>query len=200
MTGKPALASGSGPSRNGSRSRGRHLWITLGIAVALLAVWGSRANFFPSDRWLGISVYPVILAGLAVTLLTVLAARGTRFGFPEIRSTWIRAGLAVVIVPAFAIFMSWLVLSIAVPDIITRLSESHIAEIHELRKEHVDSHRGCDHRVFGPPFERGYSIGYYCAGPAEFARLPARGAMRIHGRQSWFGKHVEWVEPVDPPK
>ena len=187
-------------ARAGHESRSRHLWLTIGLTFGVLALFGIRANFFHSDRWLGISWYLVILISLALTVLTVLAARGTRFGYPEIRSTWVRVVLAVVIVPAFAMFMSAMALSVALPDIITRLAGSHFSETHELSKRYINSHRGCDYRLFGSPFSQSNSQNYYCAEADEFARLPAQGRMRVHGRQTWFGMHIYGIEPITSPK
>jgi hypothetical protein len=180
-------------TRTGHESRVRNLWLTIGFTFAGLALFGVKANFFQSDRWLDISVYVVITLTLVLTVLTVLTARGTNFGYPDIRSKAVRISLGVVILPTFAALMSWMAISVAIPSIITRFAGSQFAETHELSKQFVDSHRGCDYRVFGSPF----SQNYYCADPDEFARLPARGRMRIHGRQSWFGSHIYFVEP-DP--
>jgi hypothetical protein len=36
--------------------------------------------------------------------------------------------------------------------------------------------------------------GRYCAGESEWAALPAQGTARLHVRQTWFGRHVFFVE------
>ena len=172
-------------------------WLLLGFAFAGLLFFGAKTNFFASEGWAEVSAYAALFISLWLTLLSVRAARRSNFGHPQIRSGAIRIAAALVIVPAAAMFTTWTTLALGLPDVYTRIVGAQFAGSHELQKSWIDSHRGCDNRVLGTPFESGLHE-YYCAGPEEFDRLPARGLMSIHGRQSWFGIHVDRIEPIDP--
>jgi hypothetical protein len=173
-------------------------WLVPVFAVGALFIFGTWTNFFVSERWSDISTCTAIVVSLALALLSVRAIHRSDFGSPAIRSNAIRLAVALVLVPTIAMFTIWVALADGLPDLITRARGTPFVESHELRTVSANGYRSCAKRVFGAPFERGSPNGYYCAGSDEFSRLPERGLMNIHGRQSWFGKHVDRIEPVDP--
>jgi len=190
----PMLARRSKPATY----RFRIPWLVPVLAFGALFVFGTRTNFFASARWAEVSAYAAVAVALALIVPCVRAVRRSEFGYPEIRSNAIRIALAVVVLPAFAAFTIWIALADGLPDLITRARGTPFVESHYLRTVSTSGYRGCANRVFGALFERGSPVGYYCAGSDELSRLPASGLMSIHGRQSWFGKHVDRIEPVDP--
>jgi len=174
-------------------------WLVLVFAIGGLFVFGAYTNFFASARWAEVSAYAAVAVALALIVPCVRAVRRSEFGYPAIRSNAIRIALAVVLLPASAAFVIWIALADGLPDLITRAGGTPFVESHYLRAVSTSGYRkGCANRVFGAPFEVGSPEGYYCAGSDELSRLPASGLMSIHGRQSWFGKHVDRIEPVDP--
>jgi hypothetical protein len=91
---------------------------------------------------------------------------------------------------------SWLIIGRSLPDLATRLVGSRRETVAEMRKEFRPQAESCAFRISGGDMQRRFPSAY-CAEAAEFARLPDSGPMRIVAHESWFGRHIDRIEPMD---
>jgi hypothetical protein len=171
----------------------------VGVTLLVLAVCfhGLRVDFFRSGQW---SRAPFVICLALCVLLYWYPGRAQlfdRFYNPDHASPRARAVVMWTIEPLVIYLCCWAAFAGALPDTLTRLLGSEFVETHELRKEHSYKRRTCDYRILGPPFARGNLRDYYCSWPTEYHRLPDKGLMVVRGRQSWFGRHIDSVEPAE---
>jgi hypothetical protein len=91
--------------------------------------------------------------------------------------------------------ISWTIVGRSLPDLYTRLA----GQPREITAPLVMKYgaRKCRHEIRGAFFD-GRFPARYCATPMEAAALPSSGPMSIRIRETWFGTHVDGIEPVDP--
>jgi hypothetical protein len=168
------------------------------VAVTLLAFavcfHGLRVDFFRSEQW---SRAPIVVSFALSALLYWYPGRARLFDrFYNPNSLRARRLLVWVIEPALIYMFFWAAFAGVLPDTFTRVAGTTFLETHDLRKEHSYKRRTCDYRILGAPFARGNLRNYYCSWPTEYQRLPDQGLMVVRGRETWFGRHVEAVEPL----
>ena len=86
--------------------------------------------------------------------------------------------------------------AIAVPDLLTRALGAPFSETHSLVKAHVNIRKACSLQVYGASLRVTFYKDHYCAWREEFEQLPDQGRMRVRGHESWFGKHIDRIEPL----
>ena len=169
------------------------------VVLTLLLMAGIRVDFFPSPAWSRLSLFVV----LVITAWPMWAVGRSAVNNPvegrEFSSPAIRALVGWVLIPFVVYFGSWIVVAHSIPDLITRVAGSSFSETHVLTKHHEHSRRSCDYCVKGKPFDDRIGRDYYCAWISEYERLPDKGPMLVRGRRTWFGRHVDSIEPSDPP-
>jgi hypothetical protein len=95
---------------------------------------------------------------------------------------------------------TWAVLGVGVPALYTRFAGRAHQAAFEIQTQESGPGRSCRFRVFGEPFREGGLQDYYCASGAEFADLPeGQAPALVHWRQSWFGRHIDRIDPVESP-
>jgi hypothetical protein len=165
-------------------------WTIVGVMVVAAAacVFGFSAPLYKSPEWQDLS--PFVVLGLAATIsawvLVVLLPRAEK----KARTT-VALGI-----PMLILGMCWPIAMYALPDLYTRAMGQKFEQVAPMQREYISSDRKCKRRIHGGPFASGGPSPYYCAGISEFDRLPDEGLMRVSGRQSWFGTHIDRVDPA----
>jgi hypothetical protein len=163
-----------------------------------LGLYGLWTDFVPSEDWdqrgLFVSVFvaTVVSAYLWVGFLT-----GSLSGMADYRLSHkviLLTGLS-----TLAFVVAWSVVVRSIPDIVTRQSAEVATELVVLQKSYQDRRRRrCDYRVSGSRL--GAFPGHICVAPSVFSALPESGPMRLEGRISVFGMHVNSVLPASANK
>ncbi len=165
------------------------------MLVAILAIfYGLNCNFFRSSQWTYTSIVATTLVMLPVTF--ALMRRAFQNGLKGVRITVFRAlMIASLLFVLFGLLMFFIV-AYALPDVYTRITGLPI-EIRgvEISKARSYGRGTCRYEVHATIFSLGSVQGHYCAGSDEFDELPENGVARAYARQSWFGRHVYFVEP-----
>ena len=177
------------------RQQQRNFAVFLGVFV--LGLFGLFADFHASPRWVTASWWITLGGGIPVSIGLFMVLR--RYSPPQGKG---RELLAMLGMSCLVILLWGGVLTRALPDIYTRLAGDPFALKQRGTKE-TGSGKGrwlCYYVVHAPLFRTGKPGSHsYCAGSDEYEALPWHGEMVIRGRESWFGKHVDRVEPF-PPK
>lgn len=169
---------------------GIFLWV---VVILALAAYGAAANFQASDVWSRTSGW--IAAGLTGLGLWLLL-RGP--GLASLR----RGGGSVSYLAMFAVVFAllavlcWSIVGRSLPDLATLAFGEPREMTWTLTKDSRTSSRKC-RKLIGASISNSGSF-RYCASAAEYAALPASGPMRLFTRVSWFGVHVDRIEPIDP--
>jgi hypothetical protein len=163
------------------------------LTLAALFVHGLQAELIASKAWSQWNGW--VAAGVAVLTLrwTLWHPRFPR-GLLNQRSTPSYLMLLLILVAIIGLG-SWAISARSLPDIGTRWLGADTQVVAPLRKVAHSGSKGCRRRI-GGEFFRGHIPRHYCAGSEEFARLPAQGPMRLIGRESWFGMHIDHIEPI----
>jgi hypothetical protein len=173
------------------RSRARTsaaAWVGIGLLSGAIAItWFAAATeFHLSEAWLvpslGISaLVGGALSGLMLAMMRSCLPRGT--------------GLIVAtLVPIFAIAFAWFALARAVPDVFTRLAGQPFDLALAGRTQKICG-RGCQYFAVMPVFANGKTE-LVRIDSREYSSLPAEGIYRLTGRKSWFGLHLDRVDPA----
>jgi hypothetical protein len=170
------------------------IWL-LFMSLGLYGLW---TDFVPSESWSrrGLLVASFV-AAVVSAYLWIGFLRGRLSGMADYRLSHkviLLTGLSML---AFAV--AWSVIVRSIPDIVTRQSAEVAAESVVLRKSYQDRRRRrCDYRVSGSRL--GAFPGHICVTPSVFSALPENGPMRLEGRISFFGMHVDSVLPASANK
>jgi hypothetical protein len=163
------------------------------LGGALVVCWyGLKTEFVASDWWLrwGTIAAIAISAGAAPHFCRLSwHALGSASEAPT--EKWLLYAAAF----AMLLIINWITCVRTVADLSTRWTAPERAVETQLQKRREFSRRSCDYQISGP-FLRFHPLGYACISAAEFQQLPTQGLMRIQGRQSVFGIHIDRVEPV----
>jgi hypothetical protein len=168
------------------------------LPLAALGTYGWRVEFFASPTWWNLAPWITVGAG----------ALGTAFCYRVIFRGRIRpesygraaasGALPVFGPPIICMLLGWCILTRALPDLYTRVAGESVEVTAVLEKKSVRLARlACGKRITGAPFESGSLRNYYCANTREWLVVEDFRRVRIIERESWFGKHVERIEP-DP--
>jgi hypothetical protein len=178
----------------------RQVVIVVGSMFLMLAwCWhGLAASFWSSPTWSRVNWW-VAAAITALGLFLLLR----RTGLTSLRNQRSTAAYFVMFLFVFLMLtgFSWLIVARSLPDLVTRVMGTRREFTAELSKK-VDVRnrsRSCDHHIAGPLFD-GRFPSRYCPDDEELARLPQAGPMRVIVRESWFGIHIDRIEPTTPPK
>jgi hypothetical protein len=172
--------------------------IIIGVALPFLILggcwYGSSADFLSSTAWARLSWW-VAAAGTLLGLF-LLMRNG---GFASLRNRHGTAGYLVMFGFVFAVFVAcgWLVIGRSLPDVVTRLFGRARQSTFILYAEDRSGAKSCQRRVTGELFAERFP-GFYCPSNEDFARLPTSGPMLVTAHETWFGTHIDRIEPVDP--
>jgi hypothetical protein len=168
-------------------------WAILAIVFVMigLVAFGLKTDMYKSAAWSTASLY-VILGGSA--LFSAWALFKVLPRIPR-RS---KVGVAL-IVPFMIAMCAWSIVGNALPDIYTQLAGRPFTLVQEMQRQLSPSGKGCRQRIHAQIFDEGNPTDFYCASTAEYSRLPDHGMMRARGKETWFGRHVERLEPADSP-
>jgi hypothetical protein len=163
------------------------------LAGAFVCCWfGLRTEFVISEWWL------IFGTGVSVLISGALARWFCRlcwdaFG-EEMRS---RRERSVIYVSAYGMLLviCWVTMVYIAPDLSTRWVATQTTEEALLGKVREVGRSECDYQVYGEHF-RFQPAGYICVSGSEFEQLPEHGLMRVRGRRSVFGLHVDRIEPA----
>lgn len=155
-----------------------------------LAMHGVIADFRSSDGWSKSSGW-LSAAALAVSLILLIRARG----LASLRNQRSTMSYATYFAFAFVILwgITWLAIGRSLPDLYTRIAGEPRSITADLQLR--DGGRKCRHEIRGAYFQ-GRFPGRYCASAAEAQPLPRSGIMRLQVRESWFGTHIDRIEPA----
>jgi hypothetical protein len=171
------------------------------VAAMLLGflgfLYGLHCNFFRSSVWTQTSIAATALIMLPITF--ALMTRAFRTGLKGARVTVFRVLMIASLLFVLLGLAMFFIVAYTLPDLYTRMTGQPI-EIRgvEFSKARSFGRGGCRYTVRAAAFARGSVRGHYCAGPNEFDALPQSGVARAYARQSWFGRHVDSIEPADP--
>ena len=172
-------------------SPGKRLTPLVGVAVVgilLLGFTGLSVDFYAADPWITASWWITGIGGLPLGFW--LAFKGWPQMEPTLRM-WLGTFIGVPIVVAL---MWGSVVTRALPYLYTRMAGTPFTIAQEVTK--ATGVRGCSRIVRGRFFESGGLDRHYCAGSAEFSALPTRGDVIVRGRESWFGRQIDQLEPL----
>jgi hypothetical protein len=167
------------------------IWIGIGLAGFVFLFFGSFA-FYRTPEW----TFWAWRASLGVAI-----PLGGAYVIYKFRYTPAKDRLGLIFgAPILAFACGWILIGTCLPNRFTTLAGERVSFVAQLRtREPVSMRFTCRYRVSGAALHDSWTS-YYCAGRAEFARLPESGYMRIRGRHSWFGLHVDEIVPAsDPP-
>jgi hypothetical protein len=102
-----------------------------------------------------------------------------------------------VVVPGIIFGSFWVVIGSGIPDIYTRIVGRPFRQTEILRTEFRSSIR-CHHRVVGGSFADSWTNSYFCVSERTYLRLPDSGPMTYGGRETWFGRQVDWIVAAPP--
>jgi hypothetical protein len=170
------------------------------LAFVAISILGPHKNFYISSAWrplaIGLSAALSLLSGVifARAALTHLATS----------KAWRVSAFSKVLIAcipiAFLLPLFYVVLGYSLPAIYTRFCAGELrATFDDLSTRRGYGRGQCRYQVHGAPFTPGKVGGedFYCASSAEFVHLPARAPMRVTWRQSWFGRKIVDVSPVN---
>ena len=169
----------------------RTQWMIVGLIVVIAAacLFGFSTSLYKSPEWQDLS--PFVVFGLAAGLSVWAVKHWLPHARKKDARTTVVLGFPMIILGA-----CWPIAMYALPDLYTRVMGHEFDQVAPMQREYVASDRKCKRRIHGGLFDDGGLSGYYCAGSREFDRLPDQGLMRVSGRQSWFGTHVDRVVPA----
>jgi hypothetical protein len=165
--------------------------LVLVFLVMGLAMHGAIADFRSADGWSALSAWlsaATLIGGVVLLIRTRGLAR-----LRKVRSTVSYATVFFLLLTA-SWACAWLAIGRSLPDIYTRNAGEPRVITAEMRL--LDGGRKCRHELRGAFFD-GRFPGRYCASLAEAQSLPRSGIMQLRVRASWFGMHIERIEPLD---
>jgi len=173
----------------------RRLEAVLPIAILGLGasfIHGLYVDFVASAHWSRLS-WLVACVTAAICLVWVFR----HSGFPRLIQERSTSSYVIhcLIVIALTGIGSWAITARSLPDLGTRWLGTHEQSVVDLRKVKRSGSNGCRYRIGGKVFREGYR-NFYCVSAEEFARLPDSGPMRLTTTESWFGMHIDRIEPV----
>ncbi len=178
------------------RKRRRNTWLIL--CLAAVSLFGMATDFHASPEWSKLGDWIALGCGIPTG---ILLARWVINHYPGTLS--FRQKLAA----TFGLCCTPVVFCLAIvgralPDLYTRLAGTPFTLV-QMGHKTSGSGRGwwlfCRHAVDTPGFPRGSDdgTGHLCVSRAEFDALPDHSEIRIRGRESWFGRRVDRLEPLD---
>jgi len=175
--------------------------VLIAAAVFVVLVFGTKVNFFRSDAWSPQSLWATALVNVLSAALFMRGAMRNKQGLKGMRFNVFTGTMVAALFYALTLLVTYFLVAFTIPEVFTRLGGTPF-EIHDVHFfTHQGSYRGgCPREVHSPLFELGGPHGYYCAGRNEYAALGKEGTAHVYGRQSWFGRHIDYLEPEETPR
>jgi hypothetical protein len=169
--------------------------VGLFISLLVLPAWcwvGATADFWSSAKWFGPSWW-ISAAVTAACLFLLLRQQG----FASLKRKRGRGMYVVMLTFVFAMLTCacWLLIGRLVPDIWTRAVGSRheafgvMRDLSDTATPLCNLHLSDDEmQLYFPPD--------YCPHEGDLKRLPLSGPVRVTSYKSWFGHHIDPIEPI----
>ena len=172
--------------------------VLITLAVFVVLCFGMNVNLFRSEAWIPRSIWATALINVLPTALLMRIAMHYRQGFKGMRFNLFTGAMVAALLYALSLLVTYFLVAFTIPEVFTRFSGTPF-ETHDVPFITREGY-GCRHEVYSPTFDIGGPRGYYCPGSDEYAALGKEGVAHVYGRQSWFGRHIDYMELEQGPR
>jgi magnesium-transporting ATPase (P-type) len=170
----------------------RWLFICIFVTLFVLIFYAMMHQFIPSPTWyaLGFKLnigFTIIMASWFYCMLRLNPA-----SLSEVYKRYYK-WFVMLSAPAIFYFLGYVAIIYSIGNIVGNFSDTpHI--IHDvMQKQSVESRRGCKTRLVGKSLQHALPPNF-CITQASFNQLPQEIAVRLVGKQSYFGFSLDYIE------
>lgn len=169
-------------------SASRRRTVNLGYAVILLVFYGCWTDFVPSASWFRAGLFIALAASAVCTIFFIYAYATGKASFRQGVSA-LKKGACYLILPLIFFGLIWVAVVHGIGSALTHVLGSQADLKVHADKEAGYNRRSCDFRIRAAEL-KGKFPPYLCVSESQYARLPARSEIILHGRKSALGFRV----------